>query len=203
MPTNLTEEERSQVQAGIKEKYVQVAALGAGCGFQYPTGKKGLQQQAYPQEIIKKIPPAILEAFCGVGNPFSLGPINPGESVLDIGCGTGVDSLVAAHLVGPTGKVVGLDLTAEMINRARMHLSQVGLANVVFQVGEAESLPFEDNEFEVIISNGVLNLVVDKVKALSEVFRVLKPGGRLLLADQVLVGELPQDIKSRVENWAR
>ena len=143
----------------------------------------------------------MLQSFCGVGNPFSLGPLNPGEAVLDIGCGAGVDSLVAARLVGATGRVVGLDVTPAMIERARAHQARLGLANLSFQVGDAEALPFPDNDFDAVISNGVFNLALDKEKALRETHRVLKPGGRFMIADMVLVEALPPEKSDQVENW--
>ena len=131
-------------------------------------------------------------AYCGVGNPFTLGPIHPGDTILDIGCGAGVDSIIAALMVGPSGSVTGVDLVPEMLERAKENARLVGAANVTFLEASAEELPFPDNSFDVVISNGVFNLVVDKAKALGEVYRVLKPGGRFMLADQVLAGELPK-----------
>jgi ubiquinone/menaquinone biosynthesis C-methylase UbiE len=145
----------------------------------------------------------VAAAYCGVGNPFTLGPIHPGEAILDIGCGAGVDSLIAARMVGPSGSVRGIDLVPEMLNRAKENARLVRAENVEFMEGSAEELPFPDASFEVVISNGVFNLVVDKVKALEEVMRVLKPGGRFMIADQVLAGELPKETRARVENWAR
>jgi arsenite methyltransferase len=201
MSPKMTEPEILRVRQGIKEKYDRVAAAGSGGCFQYPTGKAGMEMQSYPQELINNFPPEVLAAFCGVGNPFSLGPLNPGDAVLDIGCGAGVDSLVAAHLVGPGGMVVGLDVTPAMIEGARAHQARLGLANVTFQVGDAEGLPFPDNHFDAVISNGVFNLTLNKEKALKETHRVLKPGGRLLLADMVLVAALPPDQADKVENW--
>jgi SAM-dependent methyltransferase len=201
MSPEMTETEIQQVRQGIKEKYNRVAAAGSGDCFQYPTGKGGMEIQGYPPELIEKFPPEILAAFCGVGNPFSLEPLHPGDAVLDIGCGAGVDSLVAAHLVGAGGRVVGLDVTPAMVERARARLSQLGLAHVTFQVGEAEVLPFPEGSFNAVISNGVFNLTFDKAKALHEAHRVLKPGGRLMLADMVLVAALPPDQADKVENW--
>jgi arsenite methyltransferase len=201
MSPEMTETEILQVRQGIKEKYDRVAAAGSGGCFQYPTGIAGMKIQGYPPELLKNFPSEVLAAFCGVGNPFSLEPLNPGDAILDIGCGAGVDSLVAAHLVGAGGRVVGLDVTPAMVERSRVHLAQLGLANVTFQVGEAEALPFPDASFDVIISNGVFNLTLNKEKALKETHRVLKPGGRLMLADMVLVAALPPDQAGKVENW--
>ena len=151
--------------------------------------------------MLREIPDQVLASFCGVGNPFSLGPISPGERVLDIGCGAGVDTLIAARLVGPAGRVAGVDATPEMIARARANLALAGLNNVSFEVAAAEALPFPDREFDVVISNGVINLTIDKEQALREVHRVLKRGGRLMVADMVLVTELPGDQAGKVENW--
>lgn len=202
MSSDLTEKEMALIRQGIKEKYVRVAQTGSGGCFQYSTGAEGMRLQGYPLDLVKDFPKTILDSFCGVGNPFSLGPIREGEVVLDIGCGAGVDTLMAARMVGPKGRVVGLDVTEEMIQRAGANLSLVpSLNNVSFQVGETESLPFPDKEFDVIISNGVFNLTLNKAKALKETYRVLKPGGRLLLADMVLVAELPQERAGKVENW--
>jgi arsenite methyltransferase len=201
MSPEMTEPEIQQVRQGIKAKYDRVAAAGAGGCFQYPTGRAGMEIQGYPPEVLRNFPPEVLAAFCGVGNPFSLAPLNPGDAVLDIGCGAGVDSWVAAHLVGAGGKVVGLDVTPAMVERARAHLVRLGLANVTFQVGEAEALPFPEGTFNAVISNGVFNLTLNKEKALKETHRVLKPGGRLMLADMVLVAALPPDQTGKVENW--
>ena len=202
MEKELTAVDKQRIEESIRGKYLQVAISPAGL-FRYPTGRAALGALGYDPALVLALPDTVAEAYCGVGNPFSLEPISPGEAVLDIGCGAGVDSIIAGKLTGPSGEVAGIDLVSEMLAKARENARQAGVDNVTFQESSAEQLPFPDKSFEVVISNGVFNLVVDKVRALAEVYRVLKPGGRFLLADQVLSGELPKETKSRVENWAR
>ena len=202
METKFNSDERKRIREGIKEKYKMVAISPEG-KFSYPTGRAGLEGQKYDPEILKALPEDVLASYCGVGNPFSLGPVNKGEAVLDIGCGAGVDTFVAAIMVGPEGQVTGIDLVPEMLKQARTNLKKTSLKNVTFQEGSAEELPFPDGTFDVVISNGVFNLIPDKAKALREVFRVLKSSGRFLLADQILMGDMPADTESMVENWAR
>ena len=136
-----------------------------------------------------------------MGNPFSLGPVHPGDAVLDLGCGVGFDACVAARLAGPEGRVVGVDLTPGMVTRAWEFSMVLPFRNLSFQVASAEKLPFPPQFFDVVISNGVLNLVIDKDKAAEEIFRVLKPSGHLLLADMVLVAPLPPERENLIENW--
>ena len=202
MGNDLTTQDKQRIEASVRGKYLKVAASPEGL-FRYPTGRAGLEALGYDPDIVRGLPEPVAASYCGVGNPFTLGPIGEGEAVLDIGCGAGVDSIIAAKLAGPSGSVTGIDLVPEMLARARENARLAGVDNVSFQESSAEQLPFPDNSFDVVISNGVFNLVVDKYKALSEVFRVLKPGGRFRLTDQVLAGELPQETKARVENWAR
>jgi arsenite methyltransferase len=196
----LSDQEIGLVQAKIKEKYNQVASSPTG-SFRYPVGSEAIRKLEYPPEIIADFPPALLDSFCGVGNPFSLGPARMGEAVLDIGCGAGFDTLVAAKMVGPDGKVRGIDVTAAMLDKAKSNLALLALDNVTFQEGEAELLPFPDQEFDLVISNGVLNLTINKAQAVKEVLRVLKPGGRLQIADMVLMEALPPERAGRMENW--
>jgi SAM-dependent methyltransferase len=202
MELKLTTEDRGRIEESIRQKYIKVAISPEG-NFQYPIGRAGLEALAYDKEIIQNLPDDAVESYCGVGNLFTLGPIQEGETVLDIGCGTGVDTLIAAIMVGPEGKVVGIDMVPEMLERAMKNLNETILSNVTFQPASAENLPFPDESFDVVISNGVFNLIPDKVKALSEVLRVLKRSGRLMIADQTLTGQLPEDAKARIESWFR
>jgi arsenite methyltransferase len=200
MTTDLTDLEKTLIREKVKEKYAQAAVSPAGC-FCYPTGIAGLRQLGYPEEWWQDFPPALLESFLGVGNPFSLGAPLPGETVLDIGCGAGFDVAVAARLVGPGGRVVGVDITPEMVTRAWELAALLPYRNLSFQVASAEDLPFPPQFFEVVTSNGIFNLVIDKEKAAQEILRVLKPGGRLLLADMLLVAPLPPDRANLIDNW--
>jgi SAM-dependent methyltransferase len=198
----LAPEDKKKIEDGIREKYAKVAASPEGL-FKYPTGRAGLEALKYDPEILKTLPDSVLDSFCGVGNPFSLGPLHPGDAVLDIGSGGGLDSLAAARMVGPGGKVVGLDLSPEMVSRAYENLRGTDLSNVVFQEFSGEALPFEDGSFDVVISNGVFNLIPGKGRMLQEACRVLKPNGRLLIADQVLSGTLTKDAREQIDSWFR
>ena len=196
----LTTEDRKRIGEGVRKKYAQVAASPEGL-FRFLTGRAGLEALGYDPEIIQSLPKQAQASFCGVGNPFSLGPIHQGEEVLDIGCGAGVDTLVAAILAGPQGRAVGIDPTAEMLATAGKNAERSGLENVTFLLASAEDLPFADGSFKVVISNGAFNLVCDKARALAETFRVLAPGGRVMIADQILTGLAEEDRETRVKSW--
>lgn len=202
MATQISQNDKDRIKAGIWGKYVKVAQSPEGL-FKYPTGRAGLEGLRYDPALIRKLPPAVAASYCGVGNPFSLGRINPGDAVLDIGCGAGVDTLLAAMMAGPQGRAVGVDLTPEMIQRAKSNLELTGLDNVTFQVASGDDLPFEDESFDVVISNGAINLIPDKEATLKEIRRVLRPGGRLMIADQILQGPLLSDQRERIDKWAR
>ncbi len=201
MNHQFTTADRERIRQGIQQKYAKVANSPEG-NFRYPTGRTGLEGQKYDPEIIDALPREVTAFYCGVGNPFVLGSIQEGDAVLDVGCGAGVDTLIAAMMVGARGKVAGIDLVPEMLETAKENLSKTSLRNVEFLESSAESLSFPDKCFDAVISNGVINLVPDKAKALREIFRVLKPNGQLMIADQILVGEISNDTRSMVETWA-
>jgi SAM-dependent methyltransferase len=201
MIDNFTEEERKKIKEGIEDKYRKVSVTPKG-NFRYPVGREGLDTLGYDPEILEKLPEEVLDTYCGVGNLFSTGTVSEGEKILDIGCGAGVDSIIAALKTGPKGTVIGMDLSGEMIARAEQNRSKAVIENVTFIKGSAEDLPFSGESFCLVISNGVFNLVPDKVTAIREVLRVLKPGGRFLMADQVLVSERRTNRASFVAEWA-
>jgi SAM-dependent methyltransferase len=178
-------------------------AQSASGKFAYPTGKEGALALGYDPTLVDAAHPALLESFCGVGNPFSLFPIQPGSIILDVGCGAGFDLYVAAQLTGAGGSVHGVDLTEAMVARARENLQKAGIANAGARLVESESLPFGDNTFDVVISNGVINLSPEKETLFREINRVLKPGGRLGFADVVLEQELPQGMAGSAEAWSQ
>jgi len=198
----LTSSDRGKITRGIRGKYTRVARTPKG-SFNYPTGVAGMTGLNYPDEAMKNLPDTVKSSFCGVGNPFSLGRVRPNEYVLDIGCGGGVDTLCSGILTGPGGKSVGVDSTPEMLDRAKINLEAASVTNTSFVQASAEDLPFEDSSFDVVISNGVLNLVIDKKSAFSEIIRVLKPCGRMMLADQVRKRDVQANREAMVNNWFR
>jgi SAM-dependent methyltransferase len=168
--------------------------------FVFPTGRAWAEDLDYPQELAK-VPEAAAESFAGVANPFSLGRLEPGEQVADLGCGAGTDSLVAAQMVGPDGHVTGIDMTPEMLAKARAAADELGVENADFVEGEIEHLPFADESIDVVISNGVIDLVPDKDAVFAEIFRVLRPGGRMQLADVTIQNPVSEEGRRNIDLW--
>jgi arsenite methyltransferase len=184
----------------IQEEYDAVARE-PGRGFHFHTGRPLAQMLAYRDEWLEGIPEPAIESFAGTGNPFSLGELQPGEHVVDIGSGAGLDSLIAAKMARPSGEVIGVDMTPAMLEKARTAAQQAGLTNVSFMAGYAEAIPVPDGWADVVISNGVLNLVPDKAAALGEMARVLRPGGRLQIGDIMVQKAVPESAKEDISLW--
>ncbi len=189
------------LREAIKEEYAEVASNPTK-GFHFHTGRPLAHMLEYVEEWLEGIPESSIESFAGTGNPFSLGEILPGERVVDVGCGAGIDSLIAAKKVRPDGRVIGVDMTPSTLEKARRAAQEAGLANVAeFREGYGEALPVEDGWADVVISNGVLNLMPDKAAALEEMSRVLKPTGRLQIGDILVQKAVPESTKRKIELW--
>src|SRR5437867_539439 len=195
------------IKALVKEKYAQVALRvvsgGNGCCGSTGAGGAGdpITSNLYAADETAGLPAEAVTASLGCGNPTALAQLNPGETVLDLGSGGGIDVLLSARRVGPTGKAYGLDMTEEMLALARENQRKAGVENAEFLKGEIEQIPLPDNSVDVIISNCVINLSADKDRVLTEAFRVLRPGGRFAVSDVVVRGEVPAPIRRNVELW--
>lgn len=183
----------------IKKTYASVSGE-PGRDFIFPTGRAWAVDLAYPAELAA-VPDGAVESFAGVANPFSLGRLAQGERVLDLGSGAGTDSLIAAQMVGPEGSVTGIDMTVEMLGKARAAAAELGVQNVTFVEGEVERLPFADDSFDVVISNGVIDLVPDKDAVFSEIHRVLRSGGRIQVADVTIQKPVSEEGKRNIDLW--
>ena len=169
--------------------------------FIFPTGRAWAQELGYTEPELERVPDAAVESFAGVANHWVLGRVEPGAVVLDLGCGAGTDLLIAAQMTGPTGRVIGVDMTSAMLDRARASADAMGLDNVAVHEALIESLPLADASVDAVISNGVIDLVPDKDAVLDEIDRVLRPGGRLQLADVVIHREVSEDARKRIDLW--
>ncbi len=168
--------------------------------FVFPTGRAWAEDLAYPAELAN-VPESAVESFAGVANPWTMGRLAPGEHVLDLGSGAGTDSLVAAQMVGVDGRVTGIDMTVAMLTRARAAAAEMGAANVEFVEAEAERLPFPDGSFDVVISNGVIDLIPDKDAVFAEIFRLLVPGGRIQIADVTIQNPVSEEGRRNIDLW--
>ena len=188
---------RSQIQS----KYSEVAQEPEK-GFHFHTGVSLASMLGYPEERVNELPSSAVDSFAGTGNPFEFGEMKPGELVVDVGCGAGFDALQSAMQVGPPGRVIGVDMTPAMLAQAQKSADSLGLQNIEFREGLAESLPVEDGIADVVTSNGVINLTPDKLAVLKEIYRVLKPGGRAQIADITVQIEVPQEAKDDIDLWS-
>jgi arsenite methyltransferase len=188
------------LRLAIQDEYALVANEPEH-GFHFLVGQPLAQLLGYEEQWLDGIPEPTIASFAGTGNPFSAGRLQPGERVVDVGCGGGIDSLVAAKMVGAAGRVIGVDMTPAMLAKARTSAAEAGMTNVDFREGFGEALPVEDGWADVVISNGVLNLMPDKDAALHEMARVLKPGGRLQIGDILVQKPVPQSAKEDIELW--
>jgi arsenite methyltransferase len=188
------------LRAEVRDKYRQVATDPDG-SYHFHTGRALAQRLGYDPAAVKALPDRAVESFAGVGNPFSLRRLEAGERVVDVGSGAGFDSFVAAELVGTTGRVIGVDMTPEMLEKSRTNVELLGIDHVEFRDGLAEALPVEDGWADVVISNGVINLCADKRAAFDEIHRVLKPGGWLQFADIANGQPVPPEALRDIDLW--
>jgi len=187
------------LKSEIKKTYSSVSEQPER-DFIFPTGRAWAEDLGYPDELAH-VPESAVESFAGVANPWTLGRLAAGERVLDLGCGAGTDSLVAAQMVGADGHVTGIDMTAAMLVKARSAAAEMGATNVEFVEAEAERLPFGDESFDVVISNGVIDLVPDKDAVFAEIFRVLNPGGRIQIADVTIQNTVSEEGRRNIDLW--
>jgi arsenite methyltransferase len=184
----------------IRKTYTEVSIEQAR-EFIFPTGRGWAQELGYPEPELSRVPDASVESFAGVANYWTLGRIKPGQAVLDLGCGAGTDLLIAAQMTGPSGRAIGVDMTPAMLRRAHASAAEIGLANVEVHEALIESLPISDGSIDVVISNGVIDLVPDKEAVFDEIDRVLRPGGRVQFADVVIHHEVSEDARKRIDLW--
>lgn len=198
-PSSATELDVGLLKSEIKKKYASVSTEPEQ-HFVFPTGGSWAEDLGYPAELAS-VPETAVQSFAGVANPFSLGPLEAGARVLDLGSGAGTDSLVAAQMVGPEGTVTGIDMTPEMLAKARDAAAEMGATNVEFVEAEAERLPFADESFDIVISNGVIDLIPDKDAVFSELFRVLARGGRIQIADVTIQRPVSEEGRRNIDLW--
>jgi arsenite methyltransferase len=192
---------RADILAAVKDMYTAVATEPARA-FHFPVGRVACRAVGYPDQVLDGLPEAAIGSFAGVGYPFRAGVIRAGDTVLDIGSGSGTDAFIASRLVGPTGKVYALDMTPAMVAKLRRLIAETGTDNLEVIEGNAERVPLADASVDVVTSNGMLNLVPDKRRAIAEIFRVLRPGGRVQIADIVIGLPVTPDCAADPKLWA-
>jgi arsenite methyltransferase len=187
------------LKSEIKKTYASVSDEPER-DYIFPIGRPWAEDLGYPEELAS-VPDGAVESFAGVANPWQLGRLAPGERVLDLGSGAGTDSLIAAQMVGAQGRVTGIDMTPEMLAKARAAAAEMGAENVEFVAGEAERLPFADGSFDIVISNGVIDLIPDKDAVFGELYRVLTPGGRIQIADVTIQNPVSEEGRRNIDLW--
>jgi arsenite methyltransferase len=192
--------DRNELRREIRKEYREVAEH-PDRGFHFHTGRALARIVEYRDEWLEGIPESVVASFAGTGNPFSIKTLAPGERVVDLGCGAGIDSFIAARQVGPEGAVVGIDMTPEMLERARAAQAVTGIEQLEFKEGYLEEIPVEDGWADVVISNGVVNLSPDKGEVFGEIHRVLKPGGRIQIADILVSRPVSDAAKQKIDLW--
>ena len=191
-----------EIKEAVKEKYGQVAKNPCAT-FNFPVGKEFAIKVGYPQDILDKLPKSMYESFTGANNPQPFIELKEGNIVLDLGCGAGLDLYFYAKTVGKNGKVYGLDISEDMVNKASSNMEVLGIKNVEIKCGHSDDLPFQSDLFDVVASNGIYNLSPDKEAVMREVFRVLKSGGRTVFCEVVLKDKLPADVRKNIDDWFR
>ncbi len=190
-------ESADAIRSSVRERFTGTAQAPSE-ERKFPVGPESAKWLGYNAAEIEALPSSVTESFCGVGDPFALGAPEKGESVLDLGCGAGLDMILAGRRVGPTGKVIGIDVTEAMVAKARRNVALCGLGNIEVRQGQIEQLPLSDSSVDLVISNGAFNLCPDKPKVLAEAFRVLRPGGRLQMADILLEPHVtPEEVAAK------
>lgn len=198
----LAEHSGEEIKAAVAERYGQVATA-PGHKFNFPVGRKFAESVGYDSDVLDRLPTGMWESFTGAGNPQAFVDAKPGETVLDLGCGAGLDLFLYSQKVGPTGRLYGLDLAQPMLDKARSNLTVLGVNNVEWLHASADEIPLPNNSADLVTANGIYNLSPDKDAVMREVARVLKPGGRTIFAEIVLQSELPQEVHREINDWFR
>lgn len=198
----LSEHSPEEIKAAVADRYARVATV-PGDKFNFPVGRRFAESVGYEPAVLDRLPAAMWESFTGAGNPQEFVDAKPGETLLDLGCGAGLDLYLYAQKVGPSGRLFGLDLAQAMLDKARTNLAALGITNVEWLHAPADAIPLPDNSVDLVTANGIYNLSPDKDAVMREVARVLKPAGRTVFAEIVLKSELPQEVRREINDWFR
>lgn len=199
---SLSQMSKSEIEDAVRFKYSEVATTPEGI-FNFPVGKSFALKVGYPKEVLDNLPQSVVESFTGANNPQPFVHLKEGEVILDLGCGAGLDLYFYAKAVGIKGKVYGLDISEEMVNKTKDNMENLGIKNIEIKCGVSDDIPFDDNSVDIVASNGIYNLSPDKEAVMKEVFRILKPGGRTVFSEIVLKESLPDEIRKDINDWFR